>query len=838
LTDYIDSAGLSGDLAKMPAAGSAEIAFRTVIDAMPALIAYWDKELRCQFSNDAHQKWFGRSTAAMSGISMQELLGDAVFALNDPYISAVLDGQHQNFERSLTRADGSIGHTMTNYIPHHAKDGTVAGFFALITEITALKETELALRTSQMFLERTGTTAGVGGWEYDLRTGNVIWSAETARLHDLAPGFTPTLADAVTFYAPEARPKITALVRASIEEGAGWDVELPMISARGRAFWARSVGTAESEDGRVVRIVGAFQDVTSRRDVAQQLAESHELMRVTLNSIGDAVITTDLNGHIIWLNPVAERLTGWRKEAAHGRPLTEVFLIVHEESRQPANDPIATCLRTRQTVAMDAQTLLLSRDGSEYGIQDSAAPIADEQGNLLGAVLVFQDISEQRRLNREMTYRATHDPLTGLLNKFEFESRLRGLCDAMQSDPAVKPHALMYIDLDEFKLINDSCGHAAGDETLCQIGALLTNGVRARDTVARLGGDEFGVILENCTLAQAEIIARKICTTADRFRFSHEGKRFRVGTSIGLVALDGSWPDLAALLHAADTACYAAKEAGRNQVYVWAPAARTPARRDDTHWFHRLQLALDENQFEIFAQRIEQLSGNNRQLNCEILLRLREPDDSFVSPLIFFSAAERFHLATRIDRWVIQHVFTTLRHCPDIDLIDMVTINLSGQSVGARSFHRDVMEMIKTARFDVSKICFEITETAAITNLLEAKQFIAGVRACGVRIALDDFGAGASSFRYLKALDVDFLKIDGLFITRLLDDRLDQAAVRCFIEIARVAGIKSVAEHVESNAVLDEVRSMGVDMAQGYLIHRPEALTTLLGTLVGGTRDR
>ena len=696
---------------------------------------------------------------------------------------------------------------------------------------SARKQAEDALRLSRQVLERTGQVAGVGGWEVDLRTRKVTWTDETCRLHDVEVGHEPDLDAALAYYTDASRPIMEAAVEEAIRSGTPWDLELELVSARGRPFWARAVGTVEYEDGEPVRLVGAFQDVSVRKAIEDELAEGRELMQTTLDSIGDAVITTDVSGNIRWLNPVAERMTGWTKAEAAGLPVAQVFVIIDEETRMAVIDPVAACIKQGKIVGMADKTMLLSRNGDEYGIEDSASPIRGEDGECHGVVLVFHDVSEARRLSREMTHRAMHDPLTGLANRLEFEVRLQRLFTAVEGDDS--RHAVLYIDLDQFKLVNDACGHSVGDQLLQQVSALLRRCVRGRDTVARLGGDEFGVILEHCSLDQAGRVGQKICDEMEDFRFMHGDRRFRVGASIGLVPFDARWDSVASALQAADASCYAAKEGGRNRVHVWVETdGAMKTRRGEMQWVTRLEQALDEDRFMLYGQRIEPVASAaapQAPLHCEVLLRLKEADGTVVLPGAFLPAAERFHMATCIDRWVVREVFAWLENAKDAeDGIALIAVNLSGQSIGDRSFHREVAKLIRGASFDVRKLCFEITETAAVTNFADAKSFIDEVRSFGVRIALDDFGAGTSSFGYLKNLPVDFLKIDGQFVAGLLDDALDDAAVRCFREVARAVGVQTIAEFVERQETRDALQAIGIDMAQGYLIHRPEPLERLM----------
>lgn len=740
-------------------------------------------------------------------------------------------------EIRLRRHDGSWvwvedrGRLMTR-----TADGRPEWMFGIQIDISQRKRQEEALRKSEQLLNRTGEVAGVGGWALDLRTGEVMWSAQTRRIHGVADDHVPSLAEAIHFYAPEARPVIRAAVEQSMVTGQGWDLELPLVRADGRRIWVRTVGSAEFEDGQPVRMTGAFQDITERRALHAELAEQHELLRVTLQSIGDAVITTDAWGLVTWLNPVAERMTGWLSAEAKGRPVGMVFNIVHEETRAPSQNPVAACLQRGEVTGLASHTLLISREGHEYGIEDSAAPIRNERGDLLGVVLVFHDVTEQRRLSGEMSYRATHDALTGLVNRSEFESRLSRLLHKAHEERS--EHALLYIDLDQFKLVNDACGHSVGDQLLQQVSKLLGDAVRSRDTLARLGGDEFAVILEHCTAEQAKRVAQQICERMDDFRFIHDGRRFRIGASIGLVPVDDRWGNAAAVMQAADTSCYAAKEAGRNRVHAWFDTDQAMrARHGEMQWATRLEQALDEDRFALHAQRLQALDGQAHGLHAEVLLRLVDADGVVVLPGAFLPAAERFHLASRIDRWVLRHAIAALRTVADLSAIETLCVNLSGQSIGDRAFHRDALAILGEAGTDLCRrLCLEITETAAVTNMADAIVFIEQARALGVRIALDDFGAGASSFGYLKSLSVDLLKIDGQFVRDVVDDPLDDAAVRCFVDVARVVGVKTVAEFVDRPEVLERVREIGIDYAQGYLLHRPEPLTAVLGAVTAEAR--
>jgi len=437
-------------------------------------------------------------------------------------------------------------------------------------------------------------------------------------------------------------------------------------------------------------------------------------------------------------------------------------------------------------------------------------------------------VQQLHEASGEMHYNATHDALTGLVNRSEFEARLRRVLQKAAEDRS--EHAMLYIDIDQFKLVNDSCGHAIGDQLLQQVGKLFADAIRTRDTLARVGGDEFAIILEHCSAEQAQRVAQQICDAMAAFRFVHDERSFRVGASIGLVPVDDRWTTAAAIMQAADASCYAAKEGGRNRVHLWFDTdTAIRVRAGEMQWAMRIEQALDQNQFVLYAQRIEELGKKSHGIRAEALLRMMQEDGDLVPPGAFLPAAERFHLASRIDKWVMQHALAWLKSLPDPRVIRTLSINLSGHSIGDRAFHRHAIESFRAAGSRIcQQVCVEITETAAVTNLGDAAAFITQIRALGVQVALDDFGSGASSFGYLKNLPVDYLKIDGQFVRDVVDDPLDEAAVRCFAEVARVIGVKTVAEFVDRPEVLAKLRAMGIDYAQGYLMHRPAPLNDLL----------
>jgi diguanylate cyclase (GGDEF)-like protein/PAS domain S-box-containing protein len=807
--------------------------YRVIVEDQTELISLATPEGKLRFVNTAYARFFGKSTAMVVGSCLYDNVPPAEREALRAHLARLLTDEDEvlHGENRVLDHQGRLRWVAwTNRCLRDA-EGRPTGIHSVGRDITAWRDAREALRVQQERLDLATQANGIGIWELDLHTNQLVWSEQMFRIYGCTPDqFGGELEDWRRAVHPDDRAHAEAAFQATVDRGRPLDMDFRVLHPDGSLHCVNARGhVVFDEQGRPERVLGTNLDVTERKRMARDLAEKHELLRVTLMSIGDAVITTDEHGCVRWLNPVAERMTGWRTIEAMARPLRDVFVIQDELTRSPSDCPVQRCLREGELVPHHQLNMLMSRNGVAYGIEESAAPIRDDRGQVLGAILVFRDVTEQRRMGREMSFRATHDPLTGLINRSEFERRLQQQWQEAQVDQV--EHTLMCIDLDQFKLVNDACGHAMGDQLLKQVASLLQDCVRAHDTVARLGGDEFAVILSHCPVEQAQRAAQKICDALDDHRFIHEGRRFRVGASIGLAPVDQRWTSIAQAQQAADSACYAAKEAGRNRVHAWYDTDQVlKDRQGETQWATRLEQAVDDNLFVLFAQRITPLNPAPGQgLHAELLLRLRGPDGKLIPPGAFLPAAERFHMASRIDRWVLRRAFQVLdaqvdAHSDALDHVATIAINLSGQSIGDSSFHAFVEELLTHARFDVRKLCLEITETAVITKLQDAQAFIAAVRQHGVRLSLDDFGAGASSFGYLKQLQVDYLKIDGQFIRELTHDVLDQAAVRCFHDVARVLGIQTVAEFVEDEATVAVLREIGIDYAQGYHYHRPEPM--------------
>ncbi len=665
--------------------------------------------------------------------------------------------------------------------------------------------------------------ANDGMWDYDVRNNTVFFSPRWKAML----GYEEDELNDSPDWRQLVHPDDMARVQSKIREHLDGKTELVesihrMKHRSGEYRWviSRAKGLKD-EKGRLKRLVGVELDITDRKLYEEALFREKERAQITLQSIGDGVITTDGECRVEYLNPVAEELTGWRLDDASGKPIDEIFRGFHEETCEPLENPMAVSMRRNRSLKSVRPTLLIRRDGNELYIDCTAAPIRDGTGQVTGGVLVFHDVSESRELNRKLSYHTSHDMLTGLVNRREFENRLeRALKSAKARETS---YALCYLDLDQFKIVNDSCGHSAGDALLGQLGALLKSKIRWRDTLARLGGDEFGVLLESCTLDEAMKSAEALREAVREFKFIWDDRIFRLGCSIGVVPITAENDDVAALMSAADSACAAAKEAGRNRIHSYEENdLDLMRRRKEMQWAARLNNALEESRFELFRQTILPLQEEDTGEHYELLLRMRDEQGAIVTPAVFIAAAERYGIMPQIDRWVIENAFRWLvSEADERERLTMCSINLSGQSLGDDKFLPYVVEQFTRSGLDASKICFEITETAAIASYSQANRFIQSLKELGCMFALDDFGTGLSSFGYLKHFPVDFLKIDGSFVKEMLHDPIDREMVRSINEIGHLTGKKTIGEFAENEEIITMLRGMGIDYAQGYGVSEP-----------------
>ena len=539
---------------------------------------------------------------------------------------------------------------------------------------------------------------------------------------------------------------------------------------------------------------------------------------------------TDAAGGFYYTNARWQELYGLSLEESLGNGWTETL---HPEDRSAVfGEWIQAAEEQRQ---FQKTFRLLRRDGSVIHVQSQAKAQRDEAGTITHFLGFVQDVTNEVALNAEILFQANHDHLTGLFNRRAFEICL-SQCFTKSREAEAQDHALLYIDLDQFKIVNDAAGHAAGDRLLVEVAGLLKPFQSPQASLARLGGDEFALLLPHCSVMQAEETAQLIIETFEVFRFQARNQQFRVGVSIGVVPLQEQSLRPDAVMQAADTSCFIAKESGRNRWHTWVEGNVDTMRRNQAmRWVTRLQNAMDEERLVLYAQRIFPLDPTaNTSLRVELLLRLREADGTLVMPGAFLPPAERFQLATRLDQWVLEKTLTMLGELNSLDCISHIALNVSGQSVVDASFLRTVDQLLARAGPEISRrLCFEITETSVISSVTSALTFISMVRKRGATVAIDDFGAGTASFGTLKSLEMTQLKIDGQFVTGVIDDPLDNVAVRSFVDAAAVIGLTTVAEFVGSASVLERLREIGVDYAQGYFLHRPEPFEAVLAGATG-----
>ncbi len=729
--------------------------------------------------------------------------------------------QHTNYEAEyrVIHPDGKVRWLVGKGRSIYNQAGKPVRMLGVVIDISARKQAEIALKQSEIRYRAIveDQTELIARYLPDgtLTFVNQAYAVYFGRSPEELIGsrYQPIIFE-------EDRERVAQLI-ASIS------VDNPVVIIENRVVVANKVRWTQwhnrmlfDEQGCFIEFQSVGRDITALKQIEETLFQEKELAQVTLQSIGDAVITTDAFSRIQYLNPIAESLLGCSEASAQGLPLKEVLRIVHETTREVVQNPIEQALQENRIVSLANHTVLIADNNREIAIQDSAAPIRNREGQVIGAVMVFHDVTQNRQLSRQLSWQASHDALTGLVNRQEFERRVEQALHVAKLDYQV--NALCYLDLDHFKIVNDTCGHLAGDELLRQITALLQEKIRKTDTLARLGGDEFGVLLNQCTPEEALRVANNLLSCVQEFRFIWQEQVFSIGVSIGLVGINTNSKSLAEIISTADAACYAAKNRGRNRVYVAeADDQERLQQRGEMQWTSRISQALESDWFCLYAQRITAIAPTDQNGDHhEVLLRLRDEQGNLVLPMAFIPAAERYNLMHLIDKWVIRTLF---RNWPTLvsNEQSIYAINLSGSSINDDQFINFLYEQFSLYPISPQRICFEITETVAIANLIKAKQFIESLQQMGCRFALDDFGVGMSSFAYLKSLPVDYLKIDGSFIRNIVENPVDDAIVTAITRISSVMGIQTIAEFVENDAILERIRALGIDYAQGYGIAVP-----------------
>lgn len=658
--------------------------------------------------------------------------------------------------------------------------------------------------------------------------GSVIWSGSGAALLGLdALPLTHSFSDFLKYVHVDDQDRVVAVLQDGADRRAAYSLEYRVVWSDGTVRWLSAKARVFCRaDGTPDHTLGIIWDITDHMLNEILVEERKELAEITLGSIGDGVITTDAQGRTGYLNRVAEQLTGLTNAEALGQDISDILALIDEVTGEAIENVALKCMRLRQAVGISSRTLMVTRDGKHIAVEDSAAPIWSRNGEIMGAVIVFRDVSNERKLNQEMSWQATHDTLTGLINRGEFEAQVAAALRGAKQDRHA--HALLYLDLDQFKVINDTSGHIAGDVLLQTLSKSLQGQLRDSDILARLGGDELGVLLPHCPLERATAIAEELRKSVKDFRFVWEARTFELGVSIGLVEINEDSKSMTDLLIAADQACYLAKEQGRNKVCVYQESdVMLAERHGEMLWVTRLNEAFESKSFRLYVMPIMHLR-DPVESHEEVLIRIQNSRGDIILPGAFIPAAERYDLMPSIDRWVIQGVCRHIQQERD-DLLSkrhsdyqraptLYSINLSGISLRDADLHNFIVEQFERYSVRPEQICFEITETAVIANLSTAQLFMSKLKNIGCRFSLDDFGSGLSSFAYLKALPVDYLKIDGVFVRDIASNPINRAMVRAINEVGHVMGLHTVAEYVEDEQVLDIVREIGLDYAQGHAV--------------------
>ena len=630
----------------------------------------------------------------------------------------------------------------------------------------------------------------------------------------------------VDFVAPEYVDLVGSNLRRSLAgETAAERYEAELVAAHGEVTRVELSVTIIDSGGESALLLTALEMLPN---AVPSSTSSRPRAMVTLDAMGESVITVDAEGRIDYINHSAEVLLGQGFDQVIGKSFADVASLVDEADRRTLGDPVRKALTTGGRVTVGKRAVLVPANGSmERSVEISVTPLKSEAKETLGLVLVMHDTSELRGLTRQMTYQASHDALTGLVNRREFERRLREAMDAAQTGDVA--HALCYLDLDRFKVVNDTCGHTAGDNMLREVATIIKDAVRDSDTAGRIGGDEFAMLLVGCPLEKARQIADDVVRAVADYRFVWRDKIFNIGVSIGLVEIGRGGGSIEDIMNSADSACYVAKKQGGVHVHVYSAREEAKARHSgEIHWLQKLQNALRDNRFELYYQPIvhAQIAGV-RGPALEVFVRLEaENGQPAAPPAEFIRAAERYRLMPHVDRWVVQAVLSALgRGGMRLPPGRSVAINISGQTLGDAEFLEFVVDCFDHTGANPADICFDVTESAVVANLDHARRFIGVLHGMGCEFALDDFGSGLSSLSTLKTLPMDYLKIDGSFIANLAVDTVNQAMVGAMIELSRSLHFRIVAEQVEDQSSLDTVKEMGIDFAQGFFIGRPQRLS-------------
>jgi diguanylate cyclase (GGDEF)-like protein/PAS domain S-box-containing protein len=793
--------------------------YRSIVEITPEWI--WELDL------NGYHTYSNNSVEHLLGYKASELIGHSASQIMSPEVRDDIAEMVSEFIRNKTgwtglivpwiHKDGSIRYLESNASPVFDSNNEIIGYRGADRDITerikAEKELQFTYFAIDHFTDAAYWIGDQGQFVYvnEAACKSLGYSKEellTMYVFDIDPVFKKENWDSYWM---------------NTEENYFRTFETVHKRKDGTTFPVEIVSNHLEYEGKYYRCTFA-RDIQERKQSEAAIQVSEARYRMLYDNNPSMFFTIDQNLKVISVNQFGASQLGYKSNELIGSVVLDVFV---DDDKNKAYEYLQACLSEPDELHR-WELRKVCKDGSILWVRETARVVSDENNNA-SIFIVCEDISETHLLSEQLSYQASHDALTGLINRREFENRLLRIIDTARKSKT--EHVLCYLDLDQFKIINDSCGHFAGDSLLKEVSQLIQKHIRKRDTLARLGGDEFGILMEHCNIEQAENVANSVLKEVEAFRYNWENKDFTIGVSMGLVTIDDTVTDHIEVLRKADAACYAAKDAGRNRIHIYSEDDSSLVQRHgEMQWVNRIKRALDENEFELYVQPIVSTDFIDEDVSkYEVLIRLIEDNGSnIIAPGLFLPAAERYNLATKIDRWVINTIFKIFKeHAETLSLVKLWSINLSGQSVADEDFLKFVISKLEANENIADKICFEITETAAISNIQTAAGFMRSLKELGCQFSLDDFGSGLSSFAYLKTLPVDYLKIDGFFVKDIVEDEADYAMVKSINEISQVMGIESIAEFVENDAIKQRLIEIGVDYVQGYGIGKPIPLKSL-----------
>jgi diguanylate cyclase (GGDEF)-like protein/PAS domain S-box-containing protein len=799
-----------------------EPSYRQLVENQPDPICRFRRDLTLTFVNKAYADLFRRSPEELAGRRLSDVLSEEDASAVIAHLASVTpDEPSAQYEHKNVRRSGKILWHLWNTLALFDDDGNVISYQAIGTDITRRKEAEEEIlrekEKAENYLAIAANMFIALDPEGRITLANPRACEVLGRSRDELIGENWFETAIPVDQRQRAFAGFQRIMRGDIRASENGESDIVTRSGQQRLIAWRTTALKDA-DGRVTGTLSCGEDITERKQAEEMLRTLSSAVEHSPSSI----IITDANATIEYVNPAFTRISGYEPQDVVGQNARIL------KSGLAPDEVYRDLWQTINAGEMwQGELCNKKKNGAIYWDLLAIAPDKDTGGNITHFIATQHEITEQKLLVRQMAYDATHDALTDLVNRREFERRLERAIASTKEHGS--HHVLCFLDLDQFKLINDTAGHAAGDELLKQVRGLLQGKFRGRDTLARLGGDEFGLLLNNCALERARKINEMVIANLRDYRFFCEGRTFRIGVSIGLVAITAETESSAQAMSQADVACYAAKERGRNQVRVYQPeGAGTARHHSEIIRAATLRNAVEEDRFCLYCQPIVPLSETgDAMVRYEILVRMIDADGQLIPPARFIPAAERYGLMGAIDRWVIRHAF---RHCArtfDQSSRTEFAINLSGHSLNDDSFPDFMREQFARSGVPAEGICFEISETAAIQNINHVTQVITEIRKRGSRFALDDFGIGLSSFDYLKTLPVDYVKIDGRFVRDMVENAVDHAMVSAINEVGHVMGIETIAEFAHNEAILERLARLGVDYAQGYAIGAPMPLDSI-----------